>query len=94
MANPFISNGTCYIGPSVRADASFIPCGNDAYGHKTCCGINDVCLSSKACYNSAFGITYLLGCSDPEYKDSNCPKKGAFPGKLAPLDGSLASSAH
>ncbi|KAK0702194.1 hypothetical protein B0H67DRAFT_500159 [Lasiosphaeris hirsuta] len=84
MASPnaFISNGTCYVGPGDKAADVFFPCGNDALGHKTCCGAGDMCLSSKACYNAEFGVTYLTGCSDPEFTDSNCPVKGAFAGKF------------
>jgi hypothetical protein len=74
-ANAFISNGTCYIGAGKEADKRMLPCGNDALGHKACCQAGDMCLSSRACYNQEFGVTYLLGCSDPDYKDQNCPDK-------------------
>ncbi|KAB5518885.1 hypothetical protein GE09DRAFT_506304 [Coniochaeta sp. 2T2.1] len=74
-ANPFISNGTCYFTTGLKADEDFIPCGNDAAGHKPCCQKGDKCVSSRACYNDKLGLTYLAGCSDPEYKDANCPEK-------------------
>ena len=80
-SNPFISNGTCYVGPGVEAADAFFPCGNDALGHKTCCGAGDMCLSSRACFNQQHGLTYLLGCSDPLYSDPSCPDKGAWAGE-------------
>jgi hypothetical protein len=73
--NPLISNGTCYYQAGEEADSVFIPCGNDALGHKTCCGAGDKCLSSRACYNARYGLTYLVGCSDPDYRDPSCPDK-------------------
>ncbi|TPX11644.1 uncharacterized protein E0L32_007623 [Thyridium curvatum] len=76
--NPFISNGTCYFGPNQKASSQFLPCGNDLFGRQTCCQAGDVCLSNHACYNGRFGVTYLAGCSDPEYRDGVCPDKGAF----------------
>lgn len=78
--NAFISNGTCYSGRDDEADPHMLPCGNAGLGHKTCCQAGDMCLSSRACFNGKFGITYLSGCSDPEYKDESCPDKGAFDG--------------
>ncbi|KAI6327156.1 hypothetical protein MCOR34_000586 [Pyricularia oryzae] len=74
--NPLISNGTCYFSADKRSDQSFIPCGNDALGRVTCCGVGDNCLGNRACFNGAFGLTYLAGCTDPEYKDDSCPDKG------------------
>ncbi|KAK0717919.1 hypothetical protein B0T26DRAFT_829964 [Lasiosphaeria miniovina] len=76
--NPWLSNGTCYYAAGKQADNSFIPCGNDAIGHKSCCTAGDVCLSQNACYDAAFGLTYLAGCSDPEYKDDICPSKNSY----------------
>ncbi|KAK5655111.1 hypothetical protein OQA88_6010 [Cercophora sp. LCS_1] len=67
--------GDCYIAPGVRADEGFFSCGNSRYGYKTCCGAGDTCLKANACYNARFGLTYLLGCSDPDYRDSSCPDK-------------------
>ncbi|KAK3361171.1 hypothetical protein B0T24DRAFT_642534 [Lasiosphaeria ovina] len=76
--NPWLSNGTCYYAAGKQSDDSFIPCGNDALGHKSCCTAGDVCLSQNACYDAAFGLTYLAGCSDPEYKDDICPSKNSY----------------
>ncbi|KAK2055077.1 hypothetical protein LY76DRAFT_648637 [Colletotrichum caudatum] len=75
--NPFVANGTCFHGPGEAVDEWF-PCGNAALGDKSCCQGGDMCLSSRACYNGRFGITYLAGCSDPEYSHPSCPDKGAF----------------
>ncbi|KAK1979295.1 hypothetical protein LZ30DRAFT_783564 [Colletotrichum cereale] len=75
--NPFIANGTCFHGPGEAVDEWF-PCGNAVLGDKSCCQGGDMCLSSSACYNGRFGITYLAGCSDPEYRHPSCPDKGAF----------------
>ncbi|KAI3539741.1 hypothetical protein CSPX01_08697 [Colletotrichum filicis] len=76
-SNPYISNGTCYHGPGDEVGEWF-PCGNADLGYKTCCQGGDMCLSSHACYNGRFGITYLAGCSDPDYRDASCPDKGAM----------------
>ncbi|KAJ0161380.1 hypothetical protein CTA2_6323 [Colletotrichum tanaceti] len=75
--NPFITNGTCFRGPGQEV-AEWFPCGNAVLGDKTCCQGGDMCLSSRACYNGRFGITYLAGCSDPEYRHPSCPDKGVF----------------
>ena len=79
--NIFISNGTCFSSAENFAHPAMIPCGNDVYGPLTCCQQGDMCLSSRACYNGEFGVTYLAGCSDPAYEDDNCPDKGAFEGE-------------
>lgn len=76
-----ISNGTCYWAPDQKTDPIFIPCGNDAFGHKTCCQAGDKCVSSSACYNDLYGVTYLVGCSDPDYVDDSCPEKPGLAGK-------------
>ncbi|EEY20115.1 conserved hypothetical protein [Verticillium alfalfae VaMs.102] len=76
----FISNGTCYLAPGQEAIDSMIPCGNDAFGRVSCCQQGDMCLTSNACYNQQFGVTYLAGCSDPTYDHRSCPDKGAFDG--------------
>ncbi len=78
--NILISNGTCYSAPGKKLDASFLPCGNDAFGHKTCCGAGDNCLADDACFGvhgSGYGsyLTYMAGCTDPDYKDPSCPNK-------------------
>ncbi|KAK8067378.1 hypothetical protein PG997_014125 [Apiospora hydei] len=82
--NPRVSNGTCYTAANKRLDSSFIPCGNDAFGHQTCCGKGDNCLADGACFGvhgdgdpGEYGhmLTYWAGCSDPEYEDASCPKK-------------------
>ncbi|KAK4448725.1 hypothetical protein QBC34DRAFT_438847 [Podospora aff. communis PSN243] len=75
-----ISNGTCYWAQGAKASPAIIPCGNDAFGHATCCEQGDWCLGSNACYNAEFGVTYLFGCSDPDYRDPSCPDKSVFPG--------------
>ena len=80
--NAFISNGTCYVATGEKAASDFFPCGNDAFEHRTCCQAGDMCLSSRACYNSIFGVTYLAGCSDPDYKHASCPDKQSFEGKI------------
>ncbi|OAP54509.1 hypothetical protein AYL99_10957 [Fonsecaea erecta] len=76
--NPDISNGTCYYYDGTQADSRYIPCGNVALGHKSCCESLDMCLSSHACYNGQFGVTYLAGCTDSSYDDPVCPDKGEF----------------
>ncbi|KIW99713.1 uncharacterized protein Z518_11126 [Rhinocladiella mackenziei CBS 650.93] len=76
--NPDISNGTCYYANGEEAPSRYIPCGNEALGHKPCCESLDMCLSSNACYNGQYGVTYLAGCTDPDYLDSKCPDKGDF----------------
>ena len=48
---PNISNGTCYYGPEKQANSKYIPCGNAALAHFTCCEGGDMCLSNNACYN-------------------------------------------
>ncbi|KAK0649958.1 hypothetical protein B0T16DRAFT_324568, partial [Cercophora newfieldiana] len=80
MASINVSNGTCYTARGTKASSAFIPCGNDAFGHVTCCGKGDWCLGSNACWNQEFGVTYLLGCSDPNFQDPNCPDKSTHPG--------------
>lgn len=78
--NIFLSNGTCYTGPGQKLYESFIPCGNAAFGHITCCGAGDNCLANDACWGihgtgTGSYLTYMAGCTDPEYKDPSCPKK-------------------
>ncbi|KAK3688906.1 hypothetical protein B0T22DRAFT_528110 [Podospora appendiculata] len=75
-----VSNGTCYSASGRKLDKSFIPCGNAAYGHQTCCGAGDNCLGDNACFGvhgSGYGswLTYMAGCTDPDYKDKSCPNK-------------------
>ncbi|KAI9689659.1 MAG: hypothetical protein M1820_010112 [Bogoriella megaspora] len=79
-SNIYVSNGTCYTAPGQKLDESFIPCGNDAYGHQTCCGAGDNCLADNACFGvhgSGYGsfLTYWAGCTDPNYEDITCPKQ-------------------
>ncbi|KAM0330132.1 hypothetical protein ACHAQA_004305 [Verticillium albo-atrum] len=74
----FISNGTCFFAPGQESIDSMLPCGNDAFGRVSCCQQGDMCLTSNACYNQQFGVTYLAGCSDPTYDHRSCPDKGAF----------------
>lgn len=98
--NPRVSNGTCYTASGQELDSSFIPCGNEAFGHQTCCGKGDNCLADGACFGvhgTGYGgmLTYWAGCSDPDYKDASCPKKVvgefcAWPPKCNPTSGSQA----
>ncbi|KAK4189252.1 hypothetical protein QBC35DRAFT_530963 [Podospora australis] len=80
-ANILISNGTCYSSAGEKLDpAHFIPCGNSAFGHTTCCGVGDNCLAQNACFGyhgTGYGsaLTYQVGCTDPDYKHSSCPDK-------------------
>ncbi|KAH8197833.1 hypothetical protein TruAng_007980 [Truncatella angustata] len=79
-ANIYVSNGTCYSAAGKELNGEFLPCGNDAFGHQTCCGKGDNCLADNACFGvhgSGYGsyLTYMAGCSDPEYKDASCPDK-------------------
>jgi hypothetical protein len=79
-SNILVSNGTCYSSAGNKLDSSFIPCGNDAFGHQTCCGAGDNCMADNACFGvhgSGYGsfLTYMGGCTDPEYKDASCPDK-------------------
>ncbi|KIV78822.1 hypothetical protein PV11_06432 [Exophiala sideris] len=78
--NPYISNGTCYTAAGDKLGNDFVPCGNDAFGHQTCCGAGDNCLADNACFGvhgSGYGsyLTYWAGCTDPNYEDATCPKK-------------------
>ena len=80
--NNLVSNGTCYGSAGNELDKSFIPCGNSAFGHVTCCGAGDVCLSHNACFGvhgtpGEYGsdLTYLAGCTDESYNDDSCPEK-------------------
>jgi hypothetical protein len=75
-----VSNGTCYTAAGQKLGGSFIPCGNDAFGHQTCCGAGDNCLADLACFGVhglGYGsfLTYFAGCTDPSYKDASCPNK-------------------
>ncbi|KAH9897455.1 hypothetical protein F4778DRAFT_236088 [Xylariomycetidae sp. FL2044] len=75
-----VSNGTCYSSAGEVLDASFIPCGNDAFGRQTCCGAGDNCLADNACFGfhgQGYGsyLTYMAGCTDPAYEADTCPQK-------------------
>ncbi|KAK0614958.1 hypothetical protein B0T17DRAFT_540696 [Bombardia bombarda] len=80
-SNILVSNGTCYSAAGQKLDGSFIPCGNAAFGHQTCCGAGDNCLGDHACFgihgSAGYGsyLTYMAGCTDPDYKDGSCPDK-------------------
>ena len=82
-----LSNGTCYWAQGQKMDPGFIPCGNDLYGHKHCCWAGDYCLVDNACFGTHGGtgdgtaLTYLAGCSDPEYADPSCPNKNPYQGE-------------
>ena len=76
----YISNGTCYSAAGDVLNDEFIPCGNSEFGVYTCCGKGDNCLADRACfgvYGSGYGssLTYMAGCTDPDYASSACPKK-------------------
>jgi hypothetical protein len=78
----FVSNGTCYSAAGERLHESFIPCGNAALGHQTCCRAGDNCLMDNSCFGIVNGgvgygsfLTYMAGCTDPDYRDPSCPKK-------------------
>ncbi|KAJ0120154.1 hypothetical protein J7T55_001009 [Diaporthe amygdali] len=71
----FVSNGTCYAGIKLLADPLMIPCGNVAVDHIACCQASDFCLESSVCFNAAFGVTYISGCTDPKYDHPSCPNK-------------------
>jgi hypothetical protein len=51
QSDSLVSNGTCYYDSGKRANSRYIPCGNDAFGHITCCESGDMCLSNNACFN-------------------------------------------
>ncbi len=81
-----VSNGTCYSASGEQMDPGFLPCGNDFYGHRTCCWAGDNCLLDNACFGihgSGDGsfLTYLAGCSDPDFADASCPNKGPIAGE-------------
>ncbi|KAJ4396227.1 hypothetical protein N0V93_000446 [Gnomoniopsis smithogilvyi] len=78
--NIYVSNGTCYAGPGLQADAAMIPCGNAYFQPQSCCQHNDHCLESSVCYNSDHGVTYVAGCTDEGYNGSVCPDKFDDPG--------------
>jgi hypothetical protein len=80
-SNPDISRGHCYFDDSgEEAPSRYIPCGNSETGHLSCCESGDNCLSSRACYNGQFGVTYLAGCTDESYESDSCPFKGDYSG--------------
>lgn len=80
MTNIYVSNGSCYTGPDAETEL-MIPCGNAYFGHVGCCQALDSCLSNSVCYNGQFGVTYLTGCTDPEYGADVCPDKFDDSGK-------------
>ena len=70
--NAFISNGTCYYGPHQESPDHMLPCGNAALGSKACCQAGDMCRDGDICHNKALDLTYMAGCSDPEFKGAGC----------------------
>jgi hypothetical protein len=77
----FVSWGKCFFDSSgSEAPSRYIPCCNSNYGNCSCCESQDMCLSSNACYNGQYGVTYLAGCTDETYQDSTCPNKGEYSG--------------
>jgi len=86
--NILVSNGTCYTKAGEKLHESFIPCGNAAFGHVTCCGKGDRCLADNACYGkygTGYGsdLTYFGGCTDPDYKAGTCPSKSGIGERIA-----------
>lgn len=73
--NQDLSSGVCYKDTDDLASLGYIPCGNSALGHKSCCQAFDMCLSSNACYNAQYGVTYIAGCTDKDYEHHTCPEK-------------------
>lgn len=73
--NIWVSNGTCYAGAHLLGIRVMLPCGNDYFGHIACCQAGDYCLESSTCYNSHYRVTYIAGCTDPEYQHQSCPLK-------------------
>ncbi|KAF1955858.1 hypothetical protein CC80DRAFT_81283 [Byssothecium circinans] len=66
----------CYIDANQLAPDFIIPCWTSySTPHYSCCMVGDKCLHQNACYNLSTGITYEYGCTDPSYKDDNCPSK-------------------
>ncbi|KAF2973497.1 hypothetical protein GQX73_g223 [Xylaria multiplex] len=77
--NPSMSNGSCWSNVNTALGIDYIPCGNVADGNSyACCRTEDNCLSSNACYNGKFGITYLAGCTTPDFSGPACQHKGQF----------------
>ncbi|KAI0540653.1 hypothetical protein GGR58DRAFT_521714 [Xylaria digitata] len=77
--NPSMSNGSCWANVNVALGIDYIPCGNVADGNSyACCHTSDICLSSSACYNGKFGITYLAGCTSQDFSGPACQHKGQF----------------
>ena len=96
MANILISNGTCYSAAGKKLHESFIPCGNSATGHQTCCGAGDNCLADLSCWGvhgTGYGssLTYQAGCTDEKYEDASCPRK-QFGKYLTPDDGFMEAN--
>lgn len=76
-----VSNGTCYTADEIEAPSNMIPCGNDYYGDVACCQAGDTCLTSNACYNQEFGVTYAAGCTASAYDSKVCPEKTLHEGR-------------
>lgn len=76
----YVSNGTCFFGPGQVADSNYIPCGNAALmGPQSCCYAGDYCLSSTACWNKQFVVTYVAGCTDTTFSSAKCTNKFDYP---------------
>ncbi|KAI0889446.1 uncharacterized protein GGS22DRAFT_153904 [Annulohypoxylon maeteangense] len=76
----YISNGTCFFGPGQVADSNYIPCGNAALmGPQSCCYAGDYCLSSTACWNKEYVVTYVAGCTDTTFSSAECTNKFDYP---------------
>ncbi|KAI5862498.1 hypothetical protein GGS23DRAFT_570485 [Durotheca rogersii] len=78
----YLSNGTCFFGPGQVADDNYIPCGNAALsGPQSCCYAGDYCLSSTACWNELYVVTYIAGCTDSTFSSAKCTNKFDYPGQ-------------
>ncbi|KAI0151988.1 hypothetical protein F4776DRAFT_658920 [Hypoxylon sp. NC0597] len=76
----YVSNGTCFFGPGQVADPKYIPCGNAALmGPQSCCYAGDYCLSSTACWNKQYVVTYVAGCTDTTFSSAKCTNKFDYP---------------
>ncbi|KAK7185948.1 hypothetical protein PSPO01_08198 [Paraphaeosphaeria sporulosa] len=80
-------NGTCYSITGLASpfnDYTYVPCNLTAIEngqHSACCASGDTCLTNGLCkYNSPtpvrnFNTYWRIGCTDPTYQDSSCPKQ-------------------
>lgn len=64
----------CFYAPGKRAGSIVVPCSSEG-SYAACCQQGDICLSDSACWNPQYNVTYLYGCTDPNYADYACPYK-------------------